>query len=74
MGDIADYMIDRMIDDHINLRRVKPMTPVCKQCGARDVWWFPEKRGRYLLKNPDGTQHNCMRIREPASLDEFPEE
>lgn len=77
MGDIADYMIERMIDDHIHLRMSGPAEPqsvTCKHCGTRGLWWFPEKRDRYLLKDENGTQHNCMRIREPASLDEFPEE
>ena len=47
----------------------KPRSVACKFCGAEELWWFPEKRGRYLLKNPDGTQHNCLRVQ--ASPDEF---
>ena len=47
----------------------EPLGVVCKHCGARQLWWFPEKRGRYLLKNPDGSQHNCQRV--PAAPDEF---
>ena len=41
----------------------------CRHCGARGLWWFPAKRDSYFLKNPDGTQHNCLRV--PASPDEF---
>lgn len=44
-------------------------TKTCRHCGATGLWWFPERRGRYFLKNPDGTQHNCQRV--PASADEF---
>lgn len=51
-----------------------PQPVTCKYCGTKGLWWFPEKRDRYLLKNEDGDQHNCMRIREPASLDEFSQE
>ncbi len=47
----------------------EPHEVTCKYCGARGLWWFPEKRGRYFLKNQDGTQHNCLRV--PASPDEF---
>ena len=47
----------------------EPHSITCKYCGARGLWWFPEKRDRYFLKNPDGTQHNCLRV--PASPDEF---
>ena len=52
----------------------KPRELTCKYCHTPGLWWFPQRRDNYFLKNPDGTQHNCMRIREPASLDEFTEE
>lgn len=52
----------------------EPREVTCKHCGAGGLWWFPRRRGSYLLKDEDGNQHNCMRIREPASLDEFTEE
>lgn len=71
MGDIADYMFERALEQMID---DEPQEVTCKHCGTRGLWWFPEKRGRYLLKDENGDQHNCMRIREPASLDEFPEE
>lgn len=48
-----------------------PAGVTCRHCGAKKLWWFPEKRQRYLLKNPDGTQHNCQHVREPANVDEF---
>lgn len=68
MGDIADmYDYGYWPDDD-------PQEVTCKYCGTPGLWWFPEKRGRYLLKDENGDQHNCMRIREPASLDEFSKE
>lgn len=63
------YFDEEMLEEYY-----KPRAVTCKHCGTRGLWWFPEKRDRYLLKDENGNQHNCMRIREPASLDEFPEE
>jgi hypothetical protein len=44
----------------------EPKSVTCKRCGAKGLWWFPEKRGRYLLKNPDGSQHDCRN--DPAAI------
>jgi hypothetical protein len=74
MGDIADYMIEQMIDRATRARPHQPVSVTCKHCHTPGLWWFPQRRDSYFLKNADGTQHNCMRIREPASLDEFPQE
>ena len=46
-----------------------PRESTCKYCGARGLWWVLGKRDRYVLKNPDDTPHNCLRV--PASPDEF---
>lgn len=67
MGDIAD-MYDPFIERDYDAEE-DDHAVTCRHCGAKNLWWFPERRGRYLLKNPDGSQHNCRVA--PASLEDF---
>lgn len=73
MGDMADFYLAQEMDAYgwspVGSARRRPSSVTCRHCGARGLWWFPAKRDSYFLKNPDGSQHNCLRV--PASADEF---
>lgn len=69
MGDIADDLIDQMIEHGMwGKPRRRSSGVTCRHCKARWLWWLPEKRGRYRLMNADGSKHDC---RAPASAEEF---
>lgn len=74
MGDIADYLIDRMIDEAIE-RRVwgddyalpRKRIITCDRCGTRGLKWEVKGDGWALYDGAKRQYHNCS----VASADEF---
>lgn len=67
MGDIADYLIDRMIEQGA-WGGYTPEPPRCKHCGSRKVAWV-RREGRWRLFTRDLKEpHRCVRV---ASADDF---
>lgn len=66
MGDIADFMIEQMIDGPFHLggglgrAHRRPATRVrCRYCGETDLRWGNVKGGHWRIKNKDGSLHVC---------------
>jgi len=62
MGEIADYLVDRMLFPHYrrgdSLRRVATENVTCKFCGAEGSRWRQCGEKHYLT-NPDLSTHVC---------------
>lgn len=64
MGDIADSIIDRILDDPDPddiLRRLKRLTrPVsCRVCGKTGLTWKKGRGGKWFLADSSGKRHAC---------------
>jgi len=68
MGEIADYLVDQMIEHGMWGAPRRSSGVTCRYCCAKRLWWLPERRGRYHLMNADGSRHDCRSV---ASADEF---
>lgn len=69
MGDIADELIDRMIDgwfDHDHYEDNAPSI-TCKFCGERGLMWL--MKGEWILWKPLGGRHNCRA--QTSSIERF---
>lgn len=42
---------------------------VCRNCGAKSLWWLPKRRGEYRLMNPDGSTHECRPVATASDFD-----
>lgn len=58
MGEIADYMIDRMLEDHFADEDGEPAIVECKRCGKGGLHW-EEDNGNWRLANAKGLLHVC---------------
>lgn len=60
MGEIADYMIDQMIErSDITFRSYsQPSTVECKRCGKGGLHW-EDDNGKWRLVNAKGLLHVC---------------
>lgn len=45
MGDIADYLVDRAMDDGYSLFRRAPSPITCTDCGKRNLFWRAQPTG-----------------------------
>lgn len=61
MGDIADYIVDRMMDGGYHSgytsRRTR-VRPKCKHCGSTNVYWHQYPSGKWFLFT-SGEAHKC---------------
>lgn len=58
MGDIADYLIERMVDAGAWHRTYGPPL-TCKHCGATGLYW-QKVRGRYFIhERATLERHHC---------------
>jgi len=66
MGDIADEIIDSMIDRAAGFgmgghrRRRCPRIVTCRHCGETDLRWQNIKGGEWRLFTRDGKRHICQ--------------
>lgn len=62
MGDIADYMIDQMIEQGMwgrsHSKFPAPRSITCERCGKRGLEWGNDGRRWYLIER-DITPHQC---------------
>lgn len=65
MGDIADYMIDQMIEQGMR-GRAQPRRPrsaghavTCNRCGAKNLEWGADGKGGWYLIDRKGDRHQC---------------
>lgn len=73
-GEIADMLIDRMLDDYDGGYDEQDIT--CKLCGADELAW-EEARGehnrkRWVLVERNGSVHACPNAPSAADANEFP--
>ncbi len=69
MGEIADWLVDQMLDrEEWYGGPGLPPPSRCKFCGSADVLWS-FRQGQWALMNNDLTAHNCR----AAKPDEFPD-
>lgn len=61
MGDIADDIFNRYVDDGFwfSGRRSEPPPTVCKQCGSHAVFWQLVKGQYKLFSRNTLTEHVC---------------
>lgn len=63
MGDIADYIIDHVMNDDIRpggyYNRVDAPPLVCKHCGSNKVHW-EQRGGKWRLCDEDQKEHICL--------------
>ena len=62
MGEIADSIIDGILDRHLgqSRKRRRPAIVTCRYCGTRNLRWSNVKGGNWRLKTPDGKLHECQ--------------
>lgn len=64
MGEYADDYVDSWIGYESWGRRRSPKKyakrPICKHCGATDVFWHKLASGSWLLMNLEGGKHDCQ--------------
>lgn len=65
MGEIADYMVDQMIEQGMWGRaQPRPRSAghavTCTHCGAKRLEWGNDGRGWYLIDRK-GNPHQCVR-------------
>lgn len=72
MGDMADYYIDLALNRGEGFARRKSAygpryhKPVeCRYCRTRNVIWCQRDDKSFLLKNKDGTPHDCRPTEQP---------
>lgn len=73
MGDIADYMIDRMIDEgatFFSRPRSWNKPPVCQRCGSKDIEFVHTGVRWRVMEKGANKPHVCVNA---ASPDEFPD-
>lgn len=75
MGEIADWHIDRMLDEGSGQYRntySQPREITCQRCGKRDLEWGHDGRKWYLIDSR-GFAHKCDRkqILAKTGLDGF---
>lgn len=74
MGEIADYLVERMLSQGLNpLARKARRDPVCSECGSRDVKWALMDGGYRLVDNKRGP-HNRNVIHVCHYDDDFEEQ
>lgn len=57
MGDIADMLVDNMVDEGFWFGRLRPNAPAkCKHCGARIQWKQEDRWRAYTI---GGKHHVC---------------
>lgn len=57
MGEIADYLVERMLSQGLTPARKNRREAVCNKCGSRDVHWALKDGGYQLVENQRG-EHN----------------
>lgn len=65
MGEIADAIIDRMLDGHwingpYSKSRRKALSKICKYCGKENLRWGNIKGGFWRLHYKNGELHSCL--------------
>ena len=76
MGDMADYYIDLALNrgdgfapkhreryGYYGPRYTKPVE--CRYCRTRNVIWGQRDDKSFVLKNKDGTPHDCLPTEQP---------
>jgi hypothetical protein len=61
MGDIADYMVDQMIDSGAYFRPwSRPLKVTCKHCEKKGLEWSPTNGRKWFLIEANGDPHRCQ--------------
>lgn len=68
MGDIADFMVEQMIERGLRFAGNYRPVPVCANC--KTVCYWSERRGKWTLFE-NGMPHVCKQVDERSALDGF---